>query len=67
MADQEVFQNIDYENITVSKPTPDKINDIDTKNHIYDNIIDAQEKGTLDISSLNSFTSISRSREQVYA
>ena len=66
MADQEVFQNIDYENIAVPKPLPDKINDIDTKNHIYDNIIDSQEKGTLDISSLNSFTNISRAREEVY-
>ena len=67
MADQEVFKNIDYVNKTVSMPLPDKINDIDTNNHIYDNIIDSQENGTIDISAINSFTSISRSRDEVYA
>lgn len=67
MADQEVFKNIDYVNKTVSMPLPDKINDIDTNNHIYDNIIDSQENGTIDISAINSFTGISRSRDEVYA
>ena len=67
MADQDVFKNIDYVNKTVSMPLPDKINDIDTDNHIYDNIIESQEQGTLDTAGLNSFTSISRSRDEVYA
>ena len=64
--EKEVFQDIEYSNTTVSKPLPDKVNDIDTKNHIYDNIIDAQEKGTLNANDINSFTSISRSRDEVY-
>lgn len=67
MADQEVFKNIDYVNKAIPSPLPDKINDIDTDNHIYDNIIDSQERGTLDVSSLNSFTGISRSRDEVYS
>ena len=67
MADQDVFKNIDYVNKAIPSPLPDKINDIDTDNHIYDNIIDSQERGTLDVSSLNSFTGISRSRDEVYS
>ena len=67
MADKEVFKNIDYENKTITKPTPDKINDIDTHNNIYDNIIENQEKGTLDLNSINSLTTISRERDSVYA
>ena len=65
--EKEVFQNIDFENKVISEPAPDKIKDIDTKNNIYDNIISAQERGTLDISSINSFTSISKSRDQIYS
>ena len=66
MADQEVFKNIDYENKAIAQPLPGKINDIDVDNHIYDNIIENQQSGTLDTSALNSFTTISRSRDEVY-
>jgi len=63
---EEVFKNIDHSNTTISRPFPDKITDIDTKNKIYDNIIDGQINGTLDIAQINNFTSISRARNQVY-
>ena len=61
-----VFQNIDYENKTISEPLPDKMTDIDTDNTIYNNIIDNQINNTLDLSTINSFTGISRARNQVY-
>ena len=64
--EREIFQNIDFDNKTKSLPLPDKVKDIDTHNYIYDNIIDAQEKGTLNTTEINSFTSISRSRDTVY-
>ena len=67
MADQEVFKNIDYKNKAIPTPLPGKINDIDVDNHIYDNIIDTQEHGKLDVSAINSFTGISRSRDEVYS
>lgn len=62
-----VFNNIDYVNKAVPTSKPDKITDIDTKNYIYDNIIEAQEKGTLNVAEINNFTSISKSRDQVYS
>lgn len=64
---EEVFQNIDFDNKTVSAPYPDRIKDIDVQNHIYDNIIDAQMNGTLNASEINSFTNISKSRDEVYS
>lgn len=67
MEKENVFNDIEFKNKTKSKPKPAKITDIDTDNYIYDNIIDAQEKGTLNITEINSFTSISKSRDQVYS
>ena len=66
MPDKDVFQNIDYVNKAVSAPRPDRINDIDTKGTIYDTIIDASDNNILDLNSLNSFTSISQSRDELY-
>jgi len=62
----ETFNNIDYKNKAVAVPLPDRINDIDTKNTLYKNIIDAADNNTLDLSDINSFTSISQSRDEVY-
>lgn len=62
----DVFKNIDVKNKVVPVPKPDKINDIDTNNILYKNIIDASENSVLDLTSLNSFTSISQSRDQLY-
>ena len=67
MEEKDVFQEIDYSNKVEPIPYPDRVRDIDVNNNIYDNIIDAQDKGTLDMSAIQSFTSISRSRDQVYA
>ena len=67
MEEKEVFSNqVDYKNKTISKPIPDKINDIDTHNKFYDNIIDAIDSRQLDINTINSFSNISRSRNEVY-
>ena len=43
MPSDETFKNIDYKNKAVAVPLPDRINDIDTKNTLYSNIIDAAE------------------------
>ena len=67
MEKENVFKDINYKNKAEPILKPTKINDIDTNNYIYDNIIDAQERGTLNISEINSFTSISKSRDQVYS
>jgi hypothetical protein len=67
MEEKEVFSNqVDYKNKTISKPIPDKISDIDTHNEFYDNIIDAVDSRQLDINTINSFSNISRSRNEVY-
>lgn len=66
MPDKEVFKNIDHKNKAVAVPMPDRINDIDTKGTLYDNIIETADNGTLDLNALNSFTSISQSRDEVY-
>lgn len=66
MEEKDVFQEIDYKNKIEPIPYPDRVRDIDVNNNIYDNIIEAQDKGTLDMSAIQSFTSISRSRDQVY-
>ena len=60
------FKNIEYKNKAVARPLPDRINDIDTKGSIYSNIIEAADANKLDLSKLNSFTSISQSRDEVY-
>lgn len=66
MEDNNAINNIDFNNKAIPKPKPDNITDIDTHNFIYDNIIEAQESGKLDIAEISSFTSISKSRDQVY-
>lgn len=62
----EGFDNINYANKAIAKPLPDRINDIDTKGTLYDNIIYASDNGTLDLNNLNAFTTISQSRDEVY-
>ena len=66
MADSQTFKNIDHKNKTVSKPRPDRINDIDTKSTLYKNIIDSAQNGIFDLSSINSFTFVSQTRDEVY-
>ena len=66
MPDKEVFQNIDYANKVVAKPIPDRINDIDTNGTLYDNIIEASDNKILDLNSINSFTQVSQSRDELY-
>ena len=66
MPEETVFKNIDYENKTVSKPYPDKMKDIDLSGQLFDNIIDAAEKSSVDMNTINSFSNISRSRNNVY-
>lgn len=66
MPEETVFKNIDYENKTISKPYPDKMKDIDLSGQLFDNIIDAAEKSSVDMNTINSFSSISRSRNNVY-
>lgn len=60
------IQNIEYDVKAIPTPLPDKINDIDVKGDFYDNIIDSAENKTLDLNSINSFSNISRSRDEVY-
>ena len=66
MPEENVFNIIDYENKTVSKPYPDKIKDIDLSGQLFDNIINAAEKSSVDLNTINSFSNISRSRNNVY-
>ena len=66
MPDKEVFQNIDYVNKVNAQPIPDRINDIDTHGILYDNIIEASNNSILDLNSINSFTQISQSRDELY-
>lgn len=66
MSEENVFNIIDYENKTVSKPYPDKIKDIDLSGQLFDNIINAAEKSSVDLNTINSFSNISRSRNNVY-
>ena len=63
---ESVFQNIDYKNKAIPVPMPDKINDIDTKGTLYSDIIDAATNSTIDLSSINSFTSVSLARDNIY-
>jgi len=66
MPNDETFKNIDYKNKAIAVPLPDRINDIDTKNTLYSNIIDAAENHILDLTDINEFTSISQARDEVY-
>ena len=65
MPEENVFNIIDYENKTVSKPYPDKIKDIDLSGQLFDNIINAAEKSSVDLNTINSFSNISRSRNKL--
>lgn len=47
-------------------PKPNKEIGIDTQNQFFDNIVDAGVVSKIDISALQSFTSVSQSRNQIY-
>ena len=64
--EETAFKNINYNNKTVSVPTPDKMTDVDTEHDFYNNIIDASQHGIVDLNTINNFTNISRSRDTVY-
>ena len=64
--EETAFKNINYNNKTVSVPTPDKMTDVDTEHDFYNNIIDASQNGIVDLNTINNFTNISRSRDTVY-
>jgi len=63
---EEIFQNINYKNRVISEPSPSKIPDVDTRGSFYGYLMDSAETSSLDINTLSSFTSISRSRDSVY-
>ena len=48
-----------YNKETIAIPRPERSFGIDTKNNIFDNIVNAGESGTLDISALDSFSQVS--------
>ena len=56
-----------YGKKTKTIPKPEKNIGIDTKNEFFDNIVDAFESSTLDISSLDSFSQVSTSRDNIYS
>lgn len=56
-----------YNSPIVSKPVPEKNIGIDTQEALFDNIVNAGLSSQLDISSLESFTQVSQSRDQIYA
>lgn len=67
MAKNQAFDNqIDYKNKTVTEPMPDRITDIDTSSAFQTELIDCMDSSTLDLSKINSFTSVSRTRNEVY-
>ena len=47
-------------------PSPGKEIGVDTKNSLFDHIINIGENSVVDLNQLNSFSSISNSRNQVY-
>lgn len=55
-----------YHKETIAVPAPERSFGIDTKQTIYDNIINAGKNDQLDITALESFTSISQSRDSIY-
>ena len=55
-----------YHKETIAVPAPERNFGVDTKETIFSNIINAGTNGQLDISALDSFTSISQSRNTVY-
>ena len=67
MSEKTIFNDqIDYENKTITEPRPTKISDIDTDRQFINNIIDAASSSTLDTNRLNSFSNVSRSRNELY-
>jgi hypothetical protein len=56
-----------YNSPIKSQPKPEKNIGIDTKESLFDNIINAGISSQLDISSLESFSQVSQSRDQMYA
>ena len=55
-----------YHKETIAVPTPERNIGVDTKETIYTNIINAGQSHQLDVNALESFTSISQSRNSVY-
>lgn len=67
MSEKTIFNDqIDYKNKTIAEPRPTKISDIDTDRQFINNIIDAASSSTLDTNRLNSFSNVSRSRNELY-
>ena len=56
-----------YNREIVSVPTPEKKIGVDTKEVFFDNIIQAYQTSQIDTGSLNSFTTISQSRDTMYS
>ena len=56
-----------YHKETIAIPAPERNFGVDTKNTVFDNIVQAGISGQLDINSLQSFTSITQSRNTVYS
>lgn len=55
-----------YHKETIAVPAPERGFGVDTKNTVFHNIINAAIGGQLDVNSLQSFTSITQSRNTVY-
>ena len=55
-----------YHKETKSVPAPERGIGIDTQKQLFDNIINAAQKGQLDVTSLDAFRNISQSRDSVY-
>lgn len=67
MVEKDVYLGmVDYQNKAIAKPKPDKIVDTDVKGDFVNTIIDAIDSKKLDINTINSFTSISQSRDTLY-
>ncbi len=56
-----------YNSPIKSQPKPEKNIGIDTKEVLFDNIVNAGISSQLDISALESFSNVSQSRDQLYA
>ena len=64
--EETAFRNIDYNNITVPKPVPEKINNVDVNQSLFNDIIIAGEDNNLNVPAINTFTSVSRARDSIY-
>lgn len=56
-----------YHKETKAVPAPERGIGIDTEKTLFDNIINAAQKGSLDVTALDSFRNISQRRDSVYA